>query len=68
MEHKITFISTNDKDEKRKFSFTPDELATEYGENCNLPDRCDTIKSCVFAGVNLYFETFGEVVTTFIGW
>lgn len=67
MEHKITFISINCEGEEREFSFTPDELMDEFYRENDLPDYDDTIVSCIFAGVHLYFENFGELVMTFLG-
>lgn len=67
MEHKITFISINCDGEEREFSYTPDGLMDEYDNGGDLPDLYDTIVSCIFAGTHLYFETFGEMLGTFIG-
>ena len=67
MNHEITFISINCEGEEREFSYTPDNLMDEYYGECDLPDLEDTIVSCIFAGVHLYFETFSELVRTFLG-
>ena len=68
MEHMIEFISINCDGKEREWHLTPTELYDEYSDGCDLPDLGDTILSCVFAGVHLYFETFSEIVNTFLGW
>lgn len=67
MNHEITFISINCDGEDRWNCYTPEGLMDEYYGECDLPDLEDTIESCIFAGVHLYFETFGELLRTFIG-
>ena len=67
MEHKIEFISIHCNGEEREWHITPTEMCEEYNGECDLPDLGDTIVSCVFAGTRLYFETFSEMVYTFLG-
>jgi hypothetical protein len=67
MENKIEFISLNVDGEQREWHMTPSEMYEEYNGECDLPSLNDTIVSCVFAGVHLYFETFSDMVYTFFG-
>ncbi len=67
MEHKIEFISVNVDGEQREWHLTPDDLCEEFHGECDLPSLDDTIVSCVFAGVMLYFENFSELMSVFTG-
>ena len=67
LENKIRFISLNVDGEQREWDLTPSELNEEYHGECALPSLNDTIVSCVFAGVHLYFETLSDLVYTFLG-
>lgn len=64
----IGFISINVNGEQTEYSMTPSEMYEEYqNEDNDLPELNDTILSCVFGGVYLYFETFSDMVLTFFG-
>lgn len=67
MESKIHFMSINVDGEQREWCMTPSEMHEEFNGECDLPSLDDTILSCVFGGVILYFETFSDMVQVFFG-
>lgn len=47
--------------------FSPDEFEEKYWECENIPEMDAEIVYCEFAGKELYFNTFEDLVMTFIG-
>lgn len=46
---------------------TPDEFEEKYWECEDIPEMDAVITYCEFAGKELYFNTFEDLVMTFIG-
>lgn len=67
MEHKINFTTINSDGNEVKWSWTPDELEEKYWGDEDIPMLDDGMVDCEFAGQPLYFETFEDLVMTFLG-
>ncbi len=65
---KINFTVENSEGVERKISWTPDELEEHYWE-CeeDLPEPDELVTYCEFAGKELYFNDFEELVLVFMG-
>ena len=65
---KINFTIENEKGEEVKYSWTPEELEDHYWEcEDDLPELGDLVTYCEFAGKELYFNDFEELVMVFMG-
>lgn len=67
MTNKIIFTTINCDDKEVKWSWTPSELEDNYWNSEDIPMLDDEIVECKFAGQDLYFNTFKDLVMTFMG-
>lgn len=63
----INFKTLNCDDEERTWSWSVEELEQNYWEGDDIPSLDDPVTYCEFAGKELYFGTFEDLVFTFLG-
>ena len=69
MNNKLYFTTMNDAGEEFEWNYaTPDDFEDKYWNCEGIPeDMNDTVTYCEFAGKELYFNTFEDLVMVFIG-
>ena len=66
--NRLYFLTIDDGGEEVEWNYSsPDEFEEKYWECENIPEMDAAITYCEFAGKELYFNTFEDLVMVFIG-